>query len=112
MIILVENEPKSTETLPDLKESLVNKAKSIVKTEKIRDPVNSQEYISKNVTKLIITSFWFMGIMVGLFVVVAVVRESVVEKMLPLFTLILGGILTLIGQNILGNRGSPQQQPS
>lgn len=83
-----------------------DKAKAMIKSDKIRDPQTSQEFLTRNTVRIIEKTFWFMGFILVLFVIVAVARPEMVEPTLPLFTLLLGGILALMGNNILNNRNS------
>ncbi len=62
--------------------------------------------MTKNTLRLIEKIFWFLGGILLLFVIVALVRESVVETMLPLFTLVIGGILGFMSKDLLRSSGS------
>lgn len=97
---------KSAEVVKSFSSTVKNKLDG----SKTRDPVTSQEFLTKNLMRLIEKTYWFIAFILGLFCVVAIFKESIVQLILPLFTLILGSIFTLIGTNILGAKNNQQQQ--
>jgi len=78
---------------------LGSEIKNKISGEKLREPQTSQEYLTKNTLRLIRHTYWFMGIILGLFVVVAIFKESTVSAILPLFTLIIGGVIGMISKS-------------
>lgn len=55
----------------------------------------------KNFMLLIKYSYLFMGFLVLMLSFMSAYRESIIDKILPVFTLILGGILTFIAKDII-----------
>ena len=80
-----------------------DKAKAFIKSDKIRDPQSSSEFLTKNTMRLIEKTYWFLGIILAMFIIVAIFRESIIEVVLPLFTLVIGGILGFMSKDLLRN---------
>lgn len=87
--------------------SLENRAKSIIKSEKVGDPQSHSDYLTKNTMRLIEKTYMFLGGILLLFVIMSLVRESIVETVLPLFTLVIGGILGFMSKDLLRGPSTP-----
>jgi len=97
---------------PEKKESIIekieDKAKAFVKTDKIRDPQSKSEFITKNFMRLIEKTFWFMGFILFMFIVAVMIKPELAEIILPLFTLVIGGILGFMSKDLIRN-SSPNE---
>ena len=101
-----EKEQKGTAaTTTTIRNAIVDKTKAFLKSDKIGEPRNHDEFLTRNTMRLIEKTYYFMGIILALFILVALVRESIVETVLPLFTLVIGGILGFMSKDLL--RGTP-----
>ena len=96
-----ENNPQQHQNNNPVLNQIKEKANSFIRSDKIGTPQNTSEFLSRNALRLIEKTYWFIGIILVMFILVAIFRESVVDKILPLWTLILGGILGWIANGIL-----------
>ena len=77
------------------------KTRDFVEGNPIRPPETAGEYLTSNTLKLIGKTYAFILVVLGMFLVVAVFRESIVEIVLPVITLIVGGVLGFLSKDIL-----------
>lgn len=83
------------------------KTRDFVESNEIRGATSTQEFLTQNTLKLIGKTYAFILIVLGMFLVVALIRESIVMDILPVITLIVGGVLGFLSKDILsGNNNS------
>src|SRR4249920_2855688 len=96
-----EQEPEQTPTsssstvepVKSLLRGIQHKADDFVESRVLRDATSSQEFLTQNTLKLIGKTYVFILVVLGMFIVVAIIRESIVQVILPVITLIVGGVL-------------------
>lgn len=93
----------TTTTTTTIRNAIADKTKSLLRSDSkaVGEPRTHDDFLSRNALRLIEKTFWFIGLILLMFVLVAIFKESVVDKILPLWTLILGGILGWIANGIL-----------
>jgi len=96
-----------TTPVKSLLRDIQHKADDFVESRVLRDATSSQEFLTQNTLKLIGKTYVFILVVLGMFIVVAILRESIVQDILPVITLIVGGVLGFLSKDILrGNDGN------
>jgi len=91
-----------------------DQTKTFIEADEIRDAATAQEFLTQNTLKLIGKTYAFILIVLGMFLVVALIRESIVQVILPVITLIVGGVLGFLSKDILrgnDNNNNPNPPP-
>lgn len=90
---------------PEKKESIIDKieekAKAAIKSDKVREPQSKSEAITKNTMRLIEKTYWMLAFLVTLYVIVALIRPEIADKVLTIFGIVIGGILGFISKDVL-----------
>jgi hypothetical protein len=81
------------------------KTRDFVEGNEIRDPETSGDFLTMNTLKLIGKTYAFILIVLAMFLAVALIRESIVQIILPVITLIVGGVLGFLSKDILRGNG-------
>ena len=91
----------TVEPVKSLLRGIQHKADDFVESRVLRDATSSQEFLTQNTLKLIGKTYVFILVVLGMFIVVAIIRESIVQVILPVITLIVGGVLGFLSKDIL-----------
>jgi hypothetical protein len=97
-------EPPVEQTPPhhdNILKRMEGSTRDFVEGNPIRDPETPNEFLTQNTMKLIGKTYAFILVVLGMFLVVALIRESIVQVILPVITLVIGGVLGFLSKDIL-----------
>lgn len=93
--------PKEPPHHDNILKKMEGKTRDFVEGNPTRDPTTANEFLTQNTMKLIGKTYAFILIVLGMFLVVALIRESIVQVILPVITLVIGGVLGFLSKDIL-----------
>lgn len=99
-------QPEPTEQTPpphndSLLKRVEDKTRDFAEGNPIKEPETTGDFLTMNTLKLIGKTYVFILIVLGMFLAVSLIRESIVQVILPVITLIVGGVLGFLSKDIL-----------
>jgi hypothetical protein len=94
-------QPEPEPTHDGILKRMEGSTRDFVEGNPIREPETPNEFLTSNTMKLIGKTYAFILVVLGMFLVVALIRESIVQVILPVITLVIGGVLGFLSKDIL-----------